>query len=84
MSKYISGNIQPFVMKQTLNVYKDGECLESVECCITEYSKVAKALCKKYDIHEVDILGNENYLSKIKDDIVNNKFDDFKIDVQIY
>lgn len=76
--------IYPFLFTQEIGVYKNGKCIKLAKCKLTEIDTKCIELCKEYDIHQIDIGGSMIFALKIKDKIVNNKFDNFNINVDIH
>lgn len=76
--------IHPFTLDQEVGAYVNGECIQSVKCKIDEIDKTCIALCEKYNIEQVDIAGSQAYAARVRDKIVENKFDKFNIKVVIY
>ena len=82
---HIVAIIHPFVMEQEVDVYKDGECIEVIQCKLDNIEEVCYALCKKHEIHQIDLKGkNQLYSLHIKDKLAAAKYDDFDINVTVY
>ena len=80
---HIVAIIHPFVLKQEIDVYRNGECVEVQQCDMKDIEEMCYALCKKYDIHQLDLHGNQIYGLHIKDKMAIDKFSDFNINVDI-
>ena len=85
---HVVATIHPFVMQQEVDVYKNGECIKVIQCTLDDIEQVCYNLCKKYNIHQLDLCGvNQLYSLHIKENIDksnNNKFNDFQINVEIH
>ena len=75
---HIAVYIQPFVLKQVVGVHSNGECIKFVECKMSDVAPTC------IDIHQVDLGGNRAFAEKIKNNIVESKFDNFVINVDIH
>ena len=82
---HIVAIIHPFVIEQEVDVYRDGECIEVVQCKLDDVTNVCYALCKKYNMHQIDLKGaNQLYTLHIKDELGADKYSDFNINVDVY
>ena len=81
---HIVATIHPFVIEQDVAVYKNGECIKAIKCSLDEVENVCYNLCKEYDIHQLDLGGNQLYTMHLKDKIIENKFDNFNINVEVH
>lgn len=82
---HIVATIHPFVIEQEVCVYQNGECVKTVKCNLDDVHKVCMKLCKEFDIHTVDIGGhNQLYSMHIKDKIVEDNFDNFAVEVNVF
>ena len=77
-------NVQPFLAQQEVSVYKDGNCVETTQCTMQELSKTCYALCKKFNINELDVAGVPAFSKRLKDSMASTQFEDFKINVNIF
>lgn len=57
-------NFRPFVIGQTILTYVNDECVEQLNVPIEQISATVNGLCNKYDIHKVDLIGDESYISQ--------------------
>ena len=76
-------NTHPFVMKQKIEVYKEGECVETLESNFDNIENLCYELCKEYDINQVNLIGNKMFNMKIKKDM-NTKYSDSDIIITLY
>ena len=81
---HIAIYIQPFVLKQVVGVHSNGECIKFVECKMSDVAPTCLALCKEFDIHQVDLGGSTPFAEKIKDKIIETNFDNFHVNVDIH
>lgn len=76
--------VHPFIIRQEVAVYKNGECIEHVECPIDNLDKVCYELCKKHNIHQLDYAGNRDYGNKLEEKMSFYKYDNFAIQFNYY
>ena len=57
---------QPFSLMQNIVVYKDNEMVHTTQVEIEKVPNVVKGLCSQYDVKDVDLKGNQEYLEKYK------------------
>ena len=57
---------QPFSLMQNIVVYKDNEMVHTTQVEVERVPNVVKGLCSQYDIKDVDLKGNQEYLEKYK------------------
>ena len=83
---HVVASIHPFVMEQEVDVYKNGECVKVVQCTLKDIENVCYALCKEYNINQLDLAGqNQIYALHIKENLEkSNKYEDFKINIEIH
>lgn len=65
---------QPFSIKQNIVVYKNDEIVNTTQVEIERVSSVIKELASQYDIKEVYLKGNQEYLEKFKAEILTNYY----------
>ena len=76
-------NITPFVMKQNITVFVNGEVEKTVQCDISELEKVSYALCKEYDVHKLECHGLAGMAAKMQRELnKSTEFSDFQIIVE--
>ena len=77
--------IHPFIMRQEVMAYVNGECVKHVDCDLREVDKICYDLCREFNIHQVDMAGNVELCEKIKYNILTTtRFDDFNIEIKFY
>lgn len=76
--------VHPFILRQEIDVYKNGECIEHKECPIREIAEISYSLCKKHNIHQIDYTGNQQYGKKIEEEIKLYKYNNFDIQFNYY
>lgn len=76
--------VHPFVMRQEVSAYKNGECIEHIECTIEDLDKTCYELCKKHNIHQLDYAGNKDYGTKLEEKMSFYKYDNFAIQFNYY
>jgi hypothetical protein len=74
MGEEIVATINPFIIKQKICIKKDKEQF-CVEVPLNELQSAFPALANKYGIKHIFLNGNPSYLLKLKDEIINNKYD---------
>lgn len=79
---HIIVDFQPFTLKQNVLVYVDGECVKQTAVEVDQITDVVTGLSKQYNIKQIDLCGNENYLSKFKANMLN-KFEDDDCEINI-
>ena len=85
MSKrHIVLSYQPFDAQQTIMVYENGECTEVVHCVYCEITEMIAMLSKKYNIKKVDLRGNEEFVSKFKEELISPRFNFNDLDVTLW
>ena len=82
--EHIIVNFQPFVTKQHIMVYRDGACIEQV---YVDFDKVIERVCflsNKYNISNIDLCGNTDFLKKVKNDLqLNTNFNNSQLNITI-
>lgn len=66
--------VNPFIIKQKVCIKKDKEQIH-VEVPLNELKSALPTLAQKYGVNHVLLNGNPSYLLKIKEEIINNKYD---------
>lgn len=79
---HIIVDFQPFTLKQNVLVYVNGECVKQTAVEVDQITDVVTGLSKQYNIKQIDLCGNENYLFKFKTQI-STEFSDNPIEVDI-
>lgn len=83
MKGYIIVNFHPFDLYQTISVYQNGEEIANYTTPIEELNSLIPALCKQYEIKNVDLCGNVHYLSKFKAEMKLKFADESDINIGI-
>jgi hypothetical protein len=79
---HIICDFRPFDMNQGIMVYVNGECVKSLSVGINQVTNVVNTLKNQYNIKQIDLCGNESYLSKFKANMLN-KFEDSDCEINI-
>lgn len=84
--KKIVGILRPFLFKQQLFVYENGNKVDMVEVTMDEVAETVLGLCYSHAIREVDLTGPTKYSVKVRADIQNAEIakyskNDIKIDI---
>lgn len=84
MSKYsIIAYLQPFILEQKIEVYKDGECMNIMKCTFNEMESMILELVEKYNIKEITLAGSAQiYSYKLKTDLIS-KYDKKDINITV-
>ena len=61
---------QPFNIIQKLEIQKNGIVVDTLKFEIKDISKAVKSACCEYDINDVYLVGNKDYLEKYKTEIL--------------
>lgn len=70
----IVATINPFTVKQKVCIKKDKE-QTYVEIPLNELKSTLPSLADKFEVNHIFLNGNPSYLLKIKEEIINNKYD---------
>ena len=73
---------QPFVKSQNIFVYKDNSMVETLTADFDTVNDTITGLAKKYCIHDISLVGNQDYLSRFKAEL-NTKFAETGFNVRI-
>ena len=57
---------RPFTLVQEIFVYDNGVCVELLQAPINKISDVIGDLQNRYDIEQINLCGNQDYLSRFK------------------
>ena len=63
---------QPFSLMQNIVIYRNNEIIYTTQVEIERISNAVKGLCSQYNITDVDLKGNQEYLEKYKAEILTN------------
>lgn len=72
---HIIVDFQPFLAQQNIMVYIDGVCEKQIQVEIDRIVDAVNGLRKQYNINQIDLCGNQNYLTNFRTKM-NNKFED--------
>lgn len=82
--EHIIVNFQPFVVEQHIMVYKNGACIEQQ---YVDFEQVLEKICflsNKYNISNIDLCGNTDFLKKFKNDLqLNTNFNNSSLNITI-
>lgn len=70
--EHIIVDFQPFVAEQHIMVYQNGACVEQQYVNYDEVINYIIALSNKYNIENIDLCGNTDFLKKWKNDLQTN------------
>ena len=78
----IVATINPFIIKQKVCIKKDKE-QTYVEIPLNELKSTLPSLADEFGVNHIFLNGNPSYLLKIKEEIINNKYDkqDLYVDI---
>lgn len=79
---HIIVNFQPFVLKQEVLVYVNGECVKQTAVEVNRITDVVNGLSKQYNIKQIDLCGSQDYLSRFQAEM-NSKFANNECNVEI-
>ena len=81
--KHIVVPYQMFDGEQNIIIYENGECIKTDYVATGSLREALYAMCKEdTNIKRIDIVGNKNYLDKIRKDM-KTKFDISNVEVKI-
>jgi len=78
---HIVVDFRPFTMSQNVMVYVDGECKETIGAGLDDIVPVVNALRTKYNIDQVDMCGNADFLSKYKKELMTTQYGNVNVDI---
>ena len=80
--KRVIAEISPFVTKQKVSVYEGTECINKIECNLSDIEHVCYILCKENDVHDLSIHGWQAIGEKIQKELnKSTEFSDFQINI---
>lgn len=80
---HIIVNIHPFIMEQEIQVYREGKCINVSKSTMQELEEDIAIKAKLYNITNIDLAGDKNFSRRIKERLIQNKFD-LDLDIKIY
>ena len=75
-------NYRPFTLAQEIFVYDGKNCVESLQAPIDGISDIVSGLQSRYNIEQINLCGNQDYLSKFKAEF-GLKFANSNIEINI-
>ena len=73
---YIIVNIRPFVFKQQIAVYQDGNCIRTVKCKLDDIGSMIRTLSDMYHINKINLVEKgDAYSLKIRDNLLSQYAD---------
>ena len=73
----------PFCLEQQVTILKDNQIQEKLPIRMSQLKEELPLICKDYNINKICIKGIEPYAEKVKNDLINNKFNNEAIIVEI-
>lgn len=80
---HIVVNIQPFILNQEVQVYKDGACIKISQSSMSNLDEDIAVQAKLFHIYEVDLAGDKIFAQRIKERLTQNKFN-LNLNVKIH
>ena len=69
-------NIRPFVFKQNISVYQDGNCIRTVKCKFDDIGSMVRTLSDMYHINKINLVEKgDTYSLKIRDSLLSKYAD---------
>ena len=69
-------NIRPFVFKQNISVYQDGNCIRTVKCKLDDIGSMVRTLSDIYHINKINLVEKgDTYSLKIRDNLLSKYAD---------
>ena len=65
-------NIKPFDVNQDILVYSDGALIQETKATMDNLSSIVKSISTKFSASEINLIGNQDYLSHLKAEIGSN------------
>jgi len=84
MDKHITCCIHPFVTEQEVNVYENGECIRTSKCTLDNLEETIYSFVNLYNIKQIDLAGNQLYSLKVKEKMMNSKYNLEGINITVY
>lgn len=80
---HIVVNIQPFILEQEIQVYKNGECTKITKSTMSNLDEGIAIEAKLSDVKNIDLAGDKNFTQMIKQRLTQNKFD-LDLDIKLH
>ena len=69
-------NIRPFVFKQNISVYQDGNCIRTIKCKLDDIENTVRTLSDIYNINKINLVEkSDTYSLKIRDSLLSKYAD---------
>ena len=69
-------NIRPFVFKQQIAVYQDGNCIRTIKCKLDDIENTVRTLSDIYNINKINLVEkSDTYSLKIRDSLLSKYAD---------
>lgn len=75
-------NFKPFISEQEILVYIDGACVKQKRVKIEDVTNVVYGLKSNYVIDVINLVGNKDYVSKFKAELMT-KFEKDNVEINI-
>ena len=75
-------NYRPFTLAQEIFVYEGKNCIESLQAPIDEIPDIVSGLQSRYNIEQINLCGNQDYLSRFKAEL-SLKFANSNVEINI-
>lgn len=75
-------NYRPFTLAQEIFVYDGKSCVESLQAPIDKISDIVSGLQSRYNIEQINLCGNQDYLSKFQAEL-SLKFANSNVEINI-
>ena len=75
-------NYRPFTVTQEIFIYDNGVCVELLQAPIDRISDIVSGLQSRYNIEQINLCGNQDYLSRFKAEL-SLKFANSNVEINI-
>ena len=75
-------NYRPFTITQEIFIYDNGVCVELLQAPIDKISDIVSGLQSRYNIEQINLCGNQDYLSRFKAEL-SLKFANSNVEINI-
>lgn len=73
---HIIVEIHPFIFKQDISVYQDGNCVRTVKCKLNDIGSMIRTLSDIYHINKINLVEKgDAYSLKIRDNLLSQYAD---------
>lgn len=76
----IVASFTSFTHNHKIAIYQDGDIIEEVKAVSEDMPDIIKGLKTKYNVDEIDLIGNPDYLKKMKEKL-STEFSQVKIEI---